>query len=394
MLTATGTLGVAALSGCLGSRTADAGETAAYDWSTGGADARNSRAIPDGVAPRDDPTLEWALEFDAYPVLAEPIVADEVVLLTTGRDVVAVDRETRERLWSVESENGDRGVTYTSASTVVEGVAYVTDHGTLIAVDVESGKREWKYEFDYPFVDHAPTYLDRTEHLYAAAGEYVRSFDPETGEVVWERQLQGIAHGSIVFNETSLFPLVVATQSGELYALDTSGRVRWRRQLPDWIRSTPTVVTSGDRLGGSGIVVGCRDGYVYCLDDTGRREWRASTGTSPDGASAVAHDRVFVRDNETLYAFDADDGDESWRVDVGEGTRNPPIVVGDTVYVGGDRLYAIDVDGGIGVREHRVRERRFASDVDGTVTFVSAADGQLFVVVDLEDGEFELHVLS
>ncbi|MFU8867455.1 hypothetical protein [Natronococcus sp.] len=73
------------------------------------------------------------------------------------------------------------------------------------------------------------------------------------------------------------------------------------------------------------------------------------------------------------------------------------MVVGDTVYVGDDRLRAIDIDGGVGFRSLRVGEQRFERETDGNVGFVTAADGRLFATTDAgweDDGSTALLVLS
>lgn len=392
LLAAAGAAGAALSAGCITGDSIDAepGDAESYDWPTGGADRRNSSSVPDGVAPRSNPAVDWRLEFDG--ALAAPVVTDDLVVLTTGPSVVAVDRETRKRRWSIAPDND--AVSYSGAATVGNGTAYVAGDRTLVAVDAETGEREWEYDVEYPFVDHSPTYVGRTDRVYAAAGEYVRAFDAESGEVVWERQLLGTVEGSIAYDDGPGINHFVPTQGGELYALDDDGRVRWRRQLSAGIATAPTVVTSADRRLGTGIVVGCRDGRVYCFDTAGRREWRADAGPFAEGGLAVAHDGVFVRSTSTLYAFDANDGDERWRVDLGDRTRNPPIVVGDTVYVGGDRLHALKIGGGTGIRRFRFGETRFERSFDGPVHYVSAADGRLFAVVDRDSSGVELVRLS
>ncbi|WP_254522246.1 PQQ-binding-like beta-propeller repeat protein [Natrinema caseinilyticum] len=393
VLAGVGATGLAAVAGCLGGRGVDSGSAREYDWSTGGADDRRSRAIPDGVAPREEATVDETFEFEAHPVTAAPAVADSAIVITTGRDVVAFDAETFERRWSVDPEN--RGVSYGGTATIADGTVYVAGDETFRAIDLKSGAQRWKFGFEYPFIDHSPTYRARSETVYAAAGEYVRAFDAESGDAVWERRLFGIVGGSLAFNYAPSINLIVPTQGGELYALDSDGRVRWRRQLPKEITTTPTLLGSDDRRGGRRIVVGCLDGHVYCFDTNGNREWRASAGPFADGPIAIGHGMVFIRSGSTLYAINADNGDHEWRVNIGSDHRNPPILVGDTVYIGGDRLRAIAIGGGTGVRQYRFGETRFEHAVDGRVSFVSAAHGSLFVVVHKDEGSaFELQRLS
>jgi hypothetical protein len=68
--------------------------------------------------------------------------------------------------------------------------------------------------------------------------------------------------------------------------------------------------------------------------------------------------------------------------------------VGDTIYVGGERLHGVGVGGGVGALSVRVGETRFEHEVDGGASYVTAADGTLFATVTGESGSGRLVVLS
>jgi len=68
---------------------------------------------------------------------------------------------------------------------------------------------------------------------------------------------------------------------------------------------------------------------------------------------------------------------ESWRFETGGGRNSPPVVDSDTVYVGGDGLYALDRETGAKRWEFRVGENRAFSGPavgDGVVCSVNAAE--------------------
>jgi len=415
-----GTVGVAALAGYwddnpdpVGHLSATPGETRSYEWPTGGADLRNTRSFPDGIGPRDDVTAEWSIDLDASHITAEPTTDGDVLLLTTATGVVAFDTEDGERLWSTDRERDaltSGSFTYSGSSTIHGETAYITDHRTLIAVDLYSGDRRWEYEFDYPFENHSPALVEPgyrfPEHrVFAGAGEYVRAFDATTGEVLWERRLFGIVEGTFASPHSDpLVDLFVATRGGALYALDYEGRVLWRRTLPAGISTGPTVVRGGVRSSASGssgrpaAVVGCTDGYVYCYDTHGSREWRTAPGTpgvAVNDGIATAYGVVYVQDGKDLYAFGADLGDKGWEVDTGVGRHNPPILLGDTVYAGGDRLHAIAVAGGADDKQPSAGATRFEYGEDDLgVPYVIAAGGRLYAVAETSSYNFELRALS
>jgi len=88
-------------------------------------------------------------------------------------------------------------------------------------------------------------------------------------------------------------------------------------------------------------------GGVYALDP-GRSEpvWSVAVPSGVTGPPAAVGDAVVVgaRD-ESLTAYDAETGEQRWRVALG-GTPGSPVVAGDRVYVGTDagRLAAVDPD--------------------------------------------------
>lgn len=394
LLLGTGTVATAVLAGCLGGTDADPGTDDDYAWSTTGADLRNSRAIPDGVAPRDEPDVDWRVSLESVSALGEPIVADDTVLVPTGLDVVAFDRETRERRWSIDPEND--AYTYRGSPAVFDDTAYVPEVNTLTARDLEEGDVDWSYELDDPIGRDSLTVTETDDgRVYVAAGTAVHALDAGSGEHLWEHALLGAARYAPAKYADWLF---VATRGGELHKINRwDGDIEWRRTVEAGLSSAPVVLTSGDRRTGMGVAVAGGDGSITYFDIGGAREWTTELRGFGDDGLAIGHRTLLARSGSTLYALDANDGDERWRVDLGRGSRNPPIVVGDTVYVGGDRLRAIDIDGGYGVRSLRVGEQRFEREIEGDVNFVTAADGTLFVTTDgrqLEDETGELIVLS
>ena len=389
-----GAAGTAAVAGCLDRTDADPGTDDEYAWPTAGADLRNSRTVPDGVAPRETATVEWHAELESGLAAGEPIVTDDTVLVTTGQDIVAFDRDAGERRWSIDPDN--EAYSYNGSPTVFDGLAYVPEGSTLTARDLESGEIQWSVDLGYVISRGSLTVTDTDDgRVYVAAGNAVYALDAADGERLWEQDLLGIARYALAKYTDWLF---VATRGGELYKLRRwEGLVEWRRTIEAGLESAPTVLTSDDRRTGMGVAVARGDGVITYFDIDGTREWRTELGGFGHDGLAIGHRTLLAQSGSTLHALDTNDGGHRWRVDLGTGATNPPIVVGDTVYVGGDRLRAIDIDGGVGIRTLRIGEQRFEHDVPGSVDYVTAADGNLFVTTNtwaLEDETAKLLVLS
>ncbi|ELZ37325.1 pyrrolo-quinoline quinone [Halorubrum saccharovorum DSM 1137] len=396
-----GTTGLTATAGCLGGFDGDPGTDETYDWPTGGGDDLNSRAVPNGVAPRDDPTVDRTHEFDGTPA-GDPVVTAGTVLLNAGVDVVALDRGDLSRRWGVAPDDND-AFRYTGAPTVADGVAYVPESDTLVARELDTGERLWSREFEYVFGETTPLVVERGDghRVVIGAGEYLRAFDGATGELQWERRLDGIVRRAAARALASVYGVVyAATAGGKLYAVDDDGRVRWTRTVDAGIRTAPTVVGSrgsdGESIRGSGdVVVGAGDGSIRCFGPAGEPRWRADLRGFVEGGMAVGHGGVFAASGGRLYALNAENGSHAWRTDIGNAVRpTPPAVVGDTVYVGGERLRGVGVDGGVGFRSVRVGGTRFEREVDGGASYVTAADGTLFATVATGTGSGRLLVLS
>ena len=400
-LSGLGAAGLTATAGCLTRFDAAPGDDETYDWPSGGGDDLNSRAVPNGVAPRHDPTVDRTHEFDGIPA-GDPVVTDETVLLNIGVDVVALDRGDLSRRWAVALDDNS-AFRYTGAPAVADGVAYVPESDTLVARDLDTGERLWSREFEYVFGETTPLVVDRGDdhRVVIGAGEYLRAFDGSTGELQWERRLGGIVRRAAAHSLASVYGVVyAATAGGELYAVDDDGRVHWNRTVDAGIRTPPTVVGSrgsdDESIRGSGdVVVGAGDGSVRCFDPTGKPRWRADLRGFAEGGIAAGHGGVFAVSAGRLYGLNAENGNQAWRTGIGNAVRpTPPALVGDTIYVGGERLHGVGVGGGVGVRSVRVGETRFEREVDGGASYVTAADGRLFATVAAESGSGRLVVLS
>ncbi|MBV0923344.1 PQQ-binding-like beta-propeller repeat protein [Halomicroarcula limicola] len=376
--------GVATIAGVAGCQTDSGYDDAAdaagddTDWPTTGHDRQHTRYVPAGSGPRSGVTERWRVASGL--VTAEPVVVGDTVLATVGSDMVALDAESGEKRWSADPEN--QGASYWAAPSVYDGTAYVTGDGRARAFDIESGEQQWSREFESPTAGSTVGY--EGSGLFVAAGETVYRLDRETGEIAWQRRLFGQIRQPVAVRP----PFVVAvTEGGDVYALDESdGDGYWRTGLPDAVQCTPT-------MAGRRIFVGCFDGNLYALGHRGQREWRTEIGGFAKGGIGVADGAVYADGGRELHAVGVESGDRRWRVDLGTTGDHAPVIVGDTVYVGGDRLRALRPGGGVGVGDVRVEAARFTATIGRYVGQLSAANGSLYAHVTEETAEGKRNVL-
>ncbi|SDR14187.1 outer membrane protein assembly factor BamB family protein [Natronobacterium texcoconense] len=345
-------------------------------WSSFGCNANNTRAVSDGEAPVDGVTEQWRVE---VPQLAfdPPVVADGVVyLLDPPQTLRALDATDGDELWAVEDAR--------QLPLVRDGVVYVSSYDTVRALGADTGDLLWEREFELPGRVTSPaTYAG--DQLVCGVGETVVALEADTGEEAWRRDVYGQILDHLAFFMG--YGIVVATEAGMVYVLGEDGVGMRRWQLPAPVRLPPTA----DR---DTIYVNCRDGNTYALTGETRIEvsWTAGTGGANHGIGVV-DDLVFVRGYDDLYALDTDDGTHRWEYDVGDWSQTAPAYGRETVFVGGDALYALDpTPGGNPDDGPAVRFRQEFAGRVGPGPILD--DGVLYVVAEVDEEEYALLALE
>ncbi|AGB38362.1 outer membrane protein assembly factor BamB family protein [Natronococcus occultus] len=348
-------------------------------WSSFGCNAANTRAVGDGEAPVDGVSERWRVPV-AEVGFTEPIVADERVYFVENRGLRVFDADDGSELWTVEDVE--------KPPLLLEGTVYVATYEGVSALDIDTGNEIWSRELDAPGSVTAPAAIG-THTVSCGIGERVVALDPEDGTERWHRD----AFGQLLDHPAALGVrgVAVATEAGMVDAVGERGVAHDRWELP--ARPSGPLTADTDT-----VYVPCDDGETYALavgdggDTVSKTAWSAETGHVSTGL-AVADDVVLAVAGNTLRAIDADSGQRRWEFGVGDSSRTAPIVSRETVFVGGDRLWALDPaptgdpSDGPAVRF----EREFEGSVGrGPVL----DDGVLYVVAEVDDGEAALLALE
>ncbi len=195
--------------------------------------------------------------------------------------------------------------------TTVEGPMKDTNH--LLAFDAKSGKAQWDYAF--------PTSLPVKNTLYVSRAAPTPAAD---------------ANGVYVFFE-----------SGDLVALDHSGKLRWQRSLTkdfgkfdnefgigsSLAQSVDALFVLADHKGPSYLLaVNKTDGKdLWKVDRTSRISW-----ASPALLNIAGRDQLIVSSDGALDAYDPADGKLLWTLgDLGGNAMTTPLQSADgTILVG------------------------------------------------------------
>ncbi|CAL9541587.1 protein kinase domain-containing protein [Streptomyces sp. enrichment culture] len=157
-------------------------------------------------------------------------VTDDVLLVHSGKKLIAVDLRTRKQKWTHQAaSDAETGL------VVADGKVYFgTLDGSLYAVDARSGEEEWRRTFQGELWDGRlgegagmPQVADGT--VYFENDAYISAFDADTGSQRWRRKQEADEVTSLdVVDDT----LLVHASDGGLTALDTgSGEPGWRESL-------------------------------------------------------------------------------------------------------------------------------------------------------------------
>ena len=346
------------------------------EWSSFGCNASNTRTVADGKAPVDGVEERWRVE---VPQLTrqEPIAADGRVYQTKYRGLAAYDAKNGSELWT--------RVDVETTPLVRNEAVYVGVQNRLLALDPKTGETKWERNVTEDSHVRTPTtYAGET--LYVPAGETLYRVDAYSGGVDWSRRLFGKLVGSPAIYTGHA--VAVASEAGKLYLLGFDGTGYAELNLPSTPRAPPTADTDG-------VYCNCLDGLTYgvTLESEPRKnvDWQAQTGWTPGGLAVEK--QLYAAGTRGLQALDAETGERAWERDIGDWRHTAPVLGRDTLFVGGDKLYAFDpTPKSTGFGESGPA-KRFEQSFYGRVGPGPVLnDGVLYVVA--QTGESSFHLLA
>lgn len=317
-------------------------------------------------------------------------VTDDVAVLVTRTQVLALDSTDGAVLWERGRSPGPAGVPAVAGDLVLHardaGVS-----GQIVARDLASGDIVWQATLGSA-APGGPTVAEDRVFVGTVGGEVV-ALELATGEERWRFGTRGGVTGPPAVAEGVVVATAYHGSSGTstVYALDASaggddGAI--------WKLSPGAVgPPSAPSIRGSQAYVGVSDLILRAVDLRGGTEvwtFRTRDGFGPRQVPA-AGEALVVSDRTHVYRVDPATGEEAWTFlladlsALGEGRSNTllassPVIASGTVLLGSadGTLSALDLDSG-----HRVWRRDLGDGVLGPV----AVDGERLYAVTLgEDG--------
>jgi len=322
-------------------------------WTTYGYDPGHSGHNPNAAGPDADPTQVWGSYVEGIYTLREPAVAD-------GRVYVGSEQS----MWAFDATNGDQ--------------AWKTDLGSM--------------PHQYP-----PTYADDT--LYVVSKEsggvnntapgYVRALEPRTAGYGGPRGSRSRRRwpttarrstsprrspGPVTCVRSTPRPATPAGDSTSPTPRGATSRGRPRtptarcsspprtsrttarrpaRCTPldpedgsvNWSRDADSALPVAPVVANDRVHLAARGGTVRAFSLDGEAAWTADTGARVYTRPTYADGRLFVLTTSDIVAYD-DAGDELWRAGSERTQMTGMTVAEETLYVGGEPLFALDVTDG------------------------------------------------
>ncbi|MGW3492663.1 outer membrane protein assembly factor BamB family protein [Streptomyces sp. NPDC001020] len=275
-------------------------------------------------------------------------VADGRVHASDGPTLFALDSREGTDLWRLSMDGWVYSLT-ADRGTVVTG----TRGGGVQAWEASNGQRLWEItgaQTDFETPEAGPVVQDGTVYVWKDAR--LRALEARTGEERWSYPVGDAASCGGVPVRLAQAPdgYVYVSAGSRVLAIEVaSGMVRWHFEAPAVFLCPPAFVP-GPAVTGGGVYLADYLGTVYALDATdGRDRWRIATeARTTIEPVLVAGGQVHVGSGKGLYTLDAVTGTPKWRFQAGGDIVGTPAVAEGRIHFGSTDhlLYTLKADDG------------------------------------------------
>ncbi|GCD36930.1 serine/threonine-protein kinase AfsK [Streptomyces chrestomyceticus JCM 4735] len=287
-------------------------------------------------------------QFKTRDVAWSMSVADGRIHASDGPSLYALDAADGTERWRLGSDGwiyalkADRGTVVTA-----------TRGGGVQAWEAATGERLWEtggVQTDFETADLGPVLHEGTVLLWADGR--LKALEARTGAERWSYPVGDAASCGGV--PVRLLPApdgaVYVTAGSRVLAIDLArGEVRWHFEAPAAFLSRPAFAP-GPAVTGGGLYLADYLGTVYALDAAdGRDRWRIATEARQSTEPVlVADGAVHLGSGQALYTLDAVTGTPRWRFQAGGEVIGAPVVADGRVHFGSADhcLYTLDATGG------------------------------------------------
>lgn len=210
--------------------------------------------------------LKWLTKVSGE-VVAKPVYGEgKIVVHTTRGDLIALDSETGEQLWTLSNKQPKLTLRGSAAPSVAQGgVVYGRADGFVAVALLATGQPLWQLPVARPYgateldrivdVDMQPVISNGVVYTLAYNGNLV-AIELLSGKQIWSRKYAGFT--DIALSGNTLF---LSDYRGYIYAVDrNSGEELWGNEQLAYRNLT------GVSVANEYIVVGDGEGYLHWLN--------------------------------------------------------------------------------------------------------------------------------
>ncbi len=300
--------------------------------------------------------VEWKVEVPLKG-FSSPIIWGEKLFITgadkkLNKEVYCFSTEDGKLLWtySVKGVPGeklpevhdDTGYAPSTMSTDGKLVFAIFPGGDLVALDMD-GRKVWKENLGFPenHYGHSSSLINWKNLLIVQYDQNERArliaFNSRTGKVVWEKKRKIISWSSPICVNTGKRTQIVLTDSKTVSSYDPqTGELLWERECmggemgPSAVFANGMIFAANEYAVTAGLKLNEKEDGTQ--DVSIAWEW---SDTLPDTASpAATDDYLFLATSSALVVcLDTKTGKMLWEKEFDDGFYSSPIIAGNNVYV-------------------------------------------------------------
>lgn len=209
---------------------------------------------------------EWHFKTDG-PIHSIPVIEeDRVYFGSYDNQVYALDSKTGKLKWKF-----DTGQMIVSSPVYYNGLVMIGSRSAdLFALNGLTGEKEWTYYHWGSWVESSGTIFDGTLYIGSSDDQLLKSFDPQSGRLLWTANLNGSPWSTPAVTESTVYSGTFGNvnygieHKGGFYAIDRhAGTEKWSFL---WDKKADTDiygVVSSPIVANGKVFFGGLDGIVY-----------------------------------------------------------------------------------------------------------------------------------
>lgn len=216
---------------------------------------------------------------------------------TGSGSLLAIDSSTGTKKWETVTTNGVES----SPSQGANGTIYIGDGGfdtgNVYAIDSSTGAIQWTWAAPSGVESSPSIGEDGTVYVGVRNAGGLFALNPNTGSLIWSYSAFDVRDCPSIGADGSLY---FGSSDNNIYALTSSGQLKWKFQTGDQCKATPVLTPNGVLYGGG------KDGFLYALNaSTGTQKWKFDIGDYMFSTPAIAKDGsvVFTSFDGAVYAL-------------------------------------------------------------------------------------------